>query len=261
MPAEQAFPAACPACGVILAKVGAAMSGATGSGVRPGATTPASGASTSRVQDHDPYDEEPPLGFFERLLEVPDEVDAAALWARAVLWAAFVAWGFVLVGLDFREGEINGSFLHRPLLIFHEAGHVIFSPFGEWMTIFGGTLAQLLMPAVMGAALLWKNRDPFGASLGLWLFGVSLLDVAPYIYDALHPQLILLSGGVGEEGGHDWLWLLGYMHVLPKAQVYGAAVHKLGAAVIVLAVAWGAWVLLRQHARDGAGGAGGATRS
>ena len=32
--------------------------------------------------------------------------------------------------------------------------------------------------------MLRKNRDPFGAAIALWLFGVSMLDVAPYMYDA-----------------------------------------------------------------------------
>jgi hypothetical protein len=120
---------------------------------------------------------------------------------------------------------------------------------GEWMTILGGTLGQLIMPTILGGALLVKNRDPFGASIGLWLLGVSLLDVAPYVYDALHPQLMLLSGTTGEEGGHDWIYLLSSMGLLPKAQLLGGLVHKLGALVVLLALGWGAWVLRRQYAR------------
>ena len=105
------------------------------------------------------------------------------------------------------------------------------------------------MPAILGGALLIKNRDPFGASLGLWLFGVSLLDIAPYMYDSLHPQMMLLSGTTGEEGGHDWIYLFSSMHLLPKAQLLGGLVHKLGALTMLSALCWGAWVLLLQHAR------------
>ncbi|RQP22721.1 hypothetical protein [Piscinibacter terrae] len=162
--------------------------------------------------------------------------------------AAFAVWGLVLIRLDYRTGEMAGSFLHRPLLIFHEAGHVIFMPFGEWMTVFGGSLMQCLMPVVMGAALLWKNRDPFGASIGLWLLGVSLLDLAPYVYDALDPQLILLSGATGEEGGHDWIYLLRSVGLLKRAHGLGQMVYLLGVGVIALALGWGAELLRRQHA-------------
>jgi hypothetical protein len=35
-------------------------------------------------------------------------------------------------------------------------------------------------------------REPFGSSIGF--MGVSLLDVSPYIYDAFHPKLVLLTG-------------------------------------------------------------------
>jgi hypothetical protein len=163
--------------------------------------------------------------------------------ARALMLAAFAVWGFMLIRMDYRDGEIMGSFLHRPLLIFHEAGHVIFRPFGEWITVLGGTLGQLLMPLVMMIALLKTNGDRFGAALALWFFGVSILDVAPYMYDALEPQLMLLSGTTGEEGGHDWIYLFNTTGLLRKAQRIGAFTHTLGALVVIGAVAWGAWEL------------------
>jgi hypothetical protein len=181
------------------------------------------------------------------MLEVPERVDPQRLWGRVALLSAFTVWGAVLARLDHRTGEFFEAFLHRPLLVFHEAGHVIFRLFGEWMTFFGGTLLQLLMPVIMGVALLWKNRDPFGASLAMWLLGVSLLDVAPYVYDAKDPQLMLLSGSTGEEGGHDWIYLLKSVGLLHRAHGLGQMVHLLGVAVMVLAIVCGAVVLRRQY--------------
>jgi hypothetical protein len=182
-------------------------------------------------------------------LRVPGRVDRMRFWGRVALWLAFGGWGLVLIAQSVRTGAIGSSFLHRPLLVFHEAGHVVFMPFGEWMTIMGGTLGQLLMPALMALTLLVKNRDPFGASLGLWLLGVSVMDVAPYMYDALDPQLMLLSGKTGEEGGHDWIFLFQSMGKLAKAQAIGLATHKLGALVVLLSLAWGALLLARQWPR------------
>jgi hypothetical protein len=190
-------------------------------------------------------------GLAELLLQVPERVDALRWWLRVVLLACFAAWGWVLIAQDYGIGEIGSSFLHGPLLIFHEAGHVIFRLFGEWIGVLGGTLAQLLMPALIVVAFLWKNRDPFGAALGLWLLGVSLLDVAPYMYDALQPQLTLLNGSVGEEGGHDWIYLFESMGLRPRAQFIGAATHKLGALVLLLALGWTAWLLVLQRRRIG----------
>jgi hypothetical protein len=237
LPADQSLPAACPACGVILAKLAVAPAGGT--------AAPRAGRRAMPVGDA----EEPQEGWLARLTHVPPRVDAVRWWLRVALLAGFGLWGLWLISMDFRDGSIGQSFVHGPLLIFHEAGHVVFMLFGEWMTIAGGTFGQLLMPAILGGALLLKNRDPFGAAIGLWLLGVSLLDVAPYVYDALVPQLTLLGGGTGDDGPHDWIYLLGSMGLLNKAQVLGNMVHKLGALVMLLALGWAAWLLKRQHAR------------
>jgi len=39
------------------------------------------------------------------------------------------------------------------------------------------------------------------------------------------------------------------MGLLPKAQLIGALTHKVGALVVVLALAWAAWLLRRQYSR------------
>lgn len=185
--------------------------------------------------------------WWSRLTEVRDQVNTSVILLRCLLWLAFCVWGVSLMALDYRDGAMGAAFLHRPLLIFHEAGHVIFMPLGEWFTVLGGTLGQLVMPLVLAGALLVTNRDPFGASIGLWFFGVSLLDVAPYMYDALHPQLTLLNGQTGEEGGHDWIFLFSSMGLLSKAQLIGGLTRALGALVIIGALAWAGWLLRLQY--------------
>jgi hypothetical protein len=239
LPADQSLPAACPACGVILAKLGASPAPAAS------ATRPGSRPSIGAIDDA----QSPPEGMKARLTHMPLRVDPMRWWMRVALLAAFGVWGLWLISMDHRDGSIAQSFIHGPLLVFHEAGHVVFMLFGEWMTVAGGTLWQLLMPAILAGALLLKNRDPFGASIGLWLLGVSLLDVAPYVYDALVPQLTLLGGHTGEDGPHDWIYLLGSMGLLKKSQVLGNVIHALGALVVLCALGWAAWLLKRQHAR------------
>jgi hypothetical protein len=183
------------------------------------------------------------------LSHVPAKVDNTRFWGRVALLVLFAIWGVRLIALDYRDGEMNTSFLHGPLLVFHEAGHVVFRLFGEFMMFLGGTLGQLIMPAFLAGALLIKNRDPFGASVGLWLLGVSLLDVAPYVYDALQPQLMLLSGTTGEEGGHDWIYLLKTMGLLARAHGLGSFIHKLGSVVVLLSLGWGGYILWKQRDR------------
>ena len=207
LPADRSPMAQCPACSVVIAKVGMPVPRRT----RRGRWTlrEANGLTTLR------------------------------LW-RLPMAAVFAIWGVMLILMDYRDGEMGGSFLHRSLLVFHEAGHVAFMPFGEWMAVLGGTLGQLLMPTIMAGALLLKNGDRFGAALGVWLLGVSVMDVAPYIYDALHPQLMLLGGRTGEEGPHDWIYLLSSMGLLQRAQILGALTHHVGASIVVGASLWSA---------------------
>jgi len=233
MPLEQALPAACPACGVVLAKVAQAR------------------ADTPTRRRSAPMDGRPSrlANLASLLLHVPERVDVARFWFRAVVLVAFGIWGLRLIALDLRSGEMGSSFLHGPLLVFHEAGHVLLSPFGQWIMVLGGTLAQLLLPALICAAFLLKNRDPFGAAIGLWLFGVSVLDVAPYMYDALEPTLMLLSGQTGEAGGHDWIYLFESMGLRPRAQGIGRLTHTIGALIVLLALAWAGWLLKLQRAR------------
>ncbi len=237
LPADQSLPAACPACGLVLAKFGATLS-----------PMPAVKREVGADKDEDEVDSRR-TRFLALLGHVPERIEPAPFWARVALLLAFAIWGGRLILLDYRVGEMGLSFLHGPLLVFHEAGHVLFRPFGEFMTIAGGSLGQLLMPAIIAGALLIRNRDPYGAAIGLWLLGVSLLDIAPYAFDALHPQLVLLGGQTGEEGGHDWIYLLNATGLLPRAQGIGGFIHKLGALTIIAAVAWAAWILRRQHWR------------
>lgn len=175
------------------------------------------------------------------------ELGPASWWARAALWAGFCIWGWQLAWLGYRDEAFFESFLHGPLLVFHEAGHVVFRIFGEWMGVFGGTLGQWAMPALIAAALLVKNRDPFGASLGAWLLGASLMDVAPYAWDALDPRLTLLGGGTGNDSFHDWVWLLDTAGQLGRAHAWGTFFHAMGCVVMLAALAWGALVLWIQR--------------
>lgn len=239
LPADQALPAACPSCGLVLAKYAEYQLRARSKAQTLVRGNPDAGAA----------DDNWVARLFALLSYVPPRVDGTRFWGRVTLLALFAIWGARLIALDYRDGEMNTSFLHGPLLVFHEAGHVVFRLFGEFMMFLGGTLGQLIMPAILAGALLVKNRDPFGASIGLWLVGVSLLDVAPYVYDALEPKLMLLSGTTGEEGGHDWIYLLKAMGLLAQAHGLGWFLHKLGSAVILLSLGWGGHILWKQYDR------------
>lgn len=242
LPEDQRLPAACPACGVILSKVAPSSPSA-----HPPQGLRCVTAPEDRCSPASPSPEPEAHGWKGLLLRTPPDPSPSLVATHALTLLVFAVWGARLVAMDYRDGEIMGSFLHRPLLIFHEAGHLIFRLLGPWVMVLGGTLGQLLMPLIMAVALLRSNRDPFGAAIAMWFFGVSILDVAPYMYDALVPRLMLLSGHTGEEGGHDWIYLFSSMGLLGKARAIGGITHGLGALVIVLALAWGLWLVKTEY--------------
>ncbi len=170
--------------------------------------------------------------------KAPPDTDAATFYGRLCVFVLLAVWGFRLAGYDYRAGEINASFMHNILLPIHEAGHIFLIPLGEFMTILGGSLFQIALPLGVAAAFLFRQNDKFGAAVCVWWTGASLLDLSPYIWDSLNPQLILVGGGTGEDGPHDWIYLLESFGALHRAHGFGAAVHHFGVLVMAAGLAW-----------------------
>jgi hypothetical protein len=166
--------------------------------------------------------------------------DAPHRYPRIALLVFLALWGVRLAATDYHGGALGASFMHSIVLPIHEAGHVFFRPLGEFMMFLGGSLFQVAFPLGIGIAFLVKQRDPFGAAVCVWWAGASLVDLSPYVWDALDPQLVLLGGGTGAEGGHDWVYLLDRMHVRSHAHGWGATIHFLGVVSMIAGLAWGA---------------------
>ena len=58
----------------------------------------------------------------------------------------------------------------------------------------------------------------------VWWAAVSIIDVAPHVWDAFDPKVILLGGKIGaESNGHDWQNILGDLGLLKRAHLIGAS--------------------------------------
>ena len=113
-------------------------------------------------------------------------------------------------------------------LAIHEFGHPLFSVFGEFIGVLGGTLMQLLTPAIF-VTYFWRQGDRHAAMVALWWVAQNLWNVSVYVQDARAEALPLVGGGE-----HDWNYLLGAFGLLSQDQVIGGAVRLAG----VLAYAW-----------------------
>ena len=197
------------------------------------------------------------IGVLGRLLAAPfyiePRVDPLVFGARCLALAGLAVWGIYFIGLDHTvvvggSSPIGSSFLHNVNLVFHEAGHVIFMPFGRFMAVLGGSLFQVHMPLIDAATFIYKHRNPFGGAVGLWWAGQSLMDVAPYIHDARHSRLILIGGitGADSPGAHDWKYLLAVTGKTHEAHGIATTADGLGACIVLVALTWGLYTLFRQ---------------
>jgi hypothetical protein len=184
------------------------------------------------------------------LLEEPKQCSLAGLSGRLIIFAGLIIWSWQLMSAAIESNASGNSFLHLINLPFHEAGHIIFSPFGAFFTPLGGTLGQLLMPSICMAVLLIKTRDPFGASVALWWVGENFLDIAPYINDARAGQLPLLGGNYGHSapyGFHDWQYLLTESGLLNYDHILAKSAFATGSVIILLSLFWSGLLLVRQY--------------
>lgn len=225
----EALPKQCPHYGVYFAKLG----------TKPNA-----------LRELEPSEEASQQQPWLDYLLPSTKIDALAFKALALLLVIMVLWGIYFIQCDWRSGEIMQSFLHHPNLAFHEAGHILFIPLGEFMTILGGSLMQCLVPLILCIAFL-RRHEPASASACFWWVGQNLLDVAPYIADARALDLPLI-GESSEEMvemrilRHDWHNILDRLNALSWDIALARLSWFLGSLLIILSCCWLAYILWQQ---------------
>jgi hypothetical protein len=125
-------------------------------------------------------------------------------------------------------------------LAIHETGHLVFAFDGEVLTVMGGTLFQLIVPAVFAVAL-WRRGDRHGATVPLWWLGQNCWNISVYVRDARTQELPLVGSGE-----HDWAFLLDQAGWLERDQTVGGAVYLMGVVLYVIAIVAG-WIFLRSR--------------
>lgn len=232
-PDTATAPKSCPECGLVYSKWLKSLANDPEYSeleINPGVNS-ASGSITAGI-----------LQFFIR---PRPNVTKADVIGYGLVWLLLVWWGLDFLAMDFRSAEIMNHWFHNVDLIFHEAGHVLFMPFGRWMMFFGGSAFQVLLPLGLMLAFLVVNKDGFAASACLWWVGQSLMDVAPYIADARALRLPLLGGGTGADrpGSHDWQNLLRPLGMLEDDIRIASIVDTIGSGLLLIALIWGIYML------------------
>lgn len=149
-----------------------------------------------------------------------------------VTGSVVLAWFFFLL---LKADEDGFLFLDHVNLVFHEAGHVIFGLLGSTLELYGGTMGQLAMPAIVWMAV-WRQRDTVACAIaGVWFFE-NFVNVARYMADA-REQVLPLAGG----GAHDWAEILARWGLLMSDQLIAQRVALVGWVGMVASWGWLGW--------------------
>jgi len=146
-----------------------------------------------------------------------------------LIFAGFLSLYFLWIAYD----PMQSSFLDNIDLAIHETGHLLFRPFGEFMTIAGGSLFQVLLPSLFVGYFLWQRSFYSAAVVAMWV-GQSILNVWVYAADAVVMQLVLTSGFTGSEGSfHDWNYLLTATGLIGSTKTVAGLIRLLGTLTII----------------------------
>jgi hypothetical protein len=126
-----------------------------------------------------------------------------------------------------------GSLVDNIDLPIHETGHLVFSPFGEFIQFAGGTLFQLIMPAIFLGYFL-KRRDKHAATVSLWWIAQNFWNISVYASDARAQELPLVGGGE-----HDWAYMLGRLGLMQRDQAIGHDFWLIGVVLYLVAIGAG----------------------
>ena len=148
-----------------------------------------------------------------------------------LIFAILLSIYFLLIAYD----PMQGSFLDNVDLAIHETGHLLFRILGEFMGIAGGSLFQVIFPAVFVGYFVWQ-RSYYSAAIVLLWVGQSILNVWVYAADAVVMQLVLTSGFTGSEGSfHDWNYLLTATGLINSTKAIAGIIRFIGTVTIITA--------------------------
>ncbi len=147
-----------------------------------------------------------------------------------LIFAILLSIYFLWIAYD----PMQGSFLDNVDLPIHEFGHLLFRILGEFMGIAGGSLFQVIFPAVFVGYFVWQRSFYSAAIILLWV-GQSILNVWVYASDAVVMQLVLTSGSTGAEGSfHDWNYMLTHFGLLGSTKTVAGIIRFIGTSTIII---------------------------
>ncbi len=171
-------------------------------------------------------------------------------WCRGRNWfirSLLLLWFLYLLIKSLINPEYR-SVLGALNLGIHELGHLVFSFFGNFLQILGGTLLECLAP-ILGMINFYRQKDFFAISLCFGWLSTAFFGVATYIADARTMSLPLVTP-FGSDSGvyHDWNYLLSKLGMLQHDSFLAFILRLLATVSMLVCLITGSWLLL--HMKD-----------
>jgi hypothetical protein len=162
-------------------------------------------------------------------------------WApvtRAALACSLIFYlGFMLYAAGNKTGFL---FIDNANLVVHEGGHLLFGWFGETLGLWGGTILQWLVPALLATYFFVQRQAP-GFAFCTFIFFENFLYTATYMADARAQVLPLVTVGDPDAGGHDWFAIFSSLGLLEYDTRIASIVRFAGWAGMVGITLWLVW--------------------
>jgi hypothetical protein len=163
-----------------------------------------------------------------------------AEWSRVSRVGGAIILALYVLFLIYAVHDTSGFlFPDNVNLMIHEAGHLFFSWGGRTLMLLGGTLGELIVPALC-AAFFFYHRQTYGVVFSLFWFFENFLYIGRYMADARAHNLPLVNSDIG-----DWTILFGQWGILESDQKIGHFVRLVGWVGMLSVIGWLAYRLYR----------------
>lgn len=114
----------------------------------------------------------------------------------------------------------------------HEAGHLVFLPFGEFLEAASGTLLECLIPIIFMIAF-YRQKDFFGISFCFGWLATCFFYASWYMAEAQQT----------DDWRHDWFNMLSTMGILQYNRTMAFFVKIFGVVLMLISILSGFWLL------------------
>lgn len=178
------------------------------------------------------------IDFLKKLKEEGKRWAYGRFWLFRAILILYFSYVFINHLLNVEYSSLFGGIN----LGIHELGHLLFYPFGNFISILGGSFLQIFIP-ILSFWIFLRQEDYFALSVSLFWLSTSLFNLSLYIGDARKQELPLVSPFSGDEIIHDWNFILSKFGLLSFDNFFSISIRIFAIIFMLSSILWGIYLL------------------